>query len=79
MLHGGLHLLPQGRPRSCELTLNEPLRHLFASSMSLVAMVDVGDLRWSLFTKKQLEAQKLPPTRGALHEAIARAHYQAMV
>jgi len=47
--------------------------------MSLVAMVDVGDLRWSLFTKKQLEAQKLPPTRGALHEAIAQAHYQAMV
>jgi len=31
-------LLPQGRPRSCELTLNEPLRHLFASSMSLVAL-----------------------------------------
>ena len=42
-------------------------------------MVDVGDLRWKLFTTKQLEAQKLPPTRGALHEAIARAHFQAMV
>ena len=41
--------------------------------------VDVGDLRWKLFTKKQLQAEKLPPTRGALHEAIARAHYQAMV
>ena len=41
-------------------------------------MVDVGDLRWKLFTKKQLQAEKLPP-RGALHEAIARAHYQAMV
>jgi len=32
-----------------------------------------------LFTKKQLQAEKLPPTRGALHKAIARAHYQAMV
>ena len=42
-------------------------------------MVDVGKLRWRLFTKKQLEAQKLPPTRGALHQAIARSHYQAMV
>lgn len=42
-------------------------------------VVDVGDLRWKLFTTKQLEAQKLPPTRGALHEAIARAHFQAMV
>ena len=40
---------------------------------------DVGDLRWKLFTKKQLEAQKLPPTQGALHKTIARAHYQAMV
>jgi len=36
-------------------------------------VVDVGDLRWKLFTKKQ------PPTRGALHKAIAWAHYQAMV
>ena len=42
-------------------------------------VVDVGDLRWKLFTNKQLEAQKLPPTRAALHEAIARAHFQAMV
>ena len=43
-------------------------------------VVDVGDLMWKLFTKKKLEAQKLPPTRGALHhEAISRAHYQAMV
>ena len=41
--------------------------------------VDVDELRWKLFTKKQLEAHKLPPTRGALHEAIARAHYQALV
>jgi len=37
-------------------------------------VVDVGDLRRKLFIKKQLVAQKLPPTRGALHEAIARAH-----
>jgi len=42
-------------------------------------IVDVGDLRWKLFSKKQLEALRLPPTRGALHEAIARSRYQAMV
>ena len=42
-------------------------------------ITNVGDLRWRLFTKKQSEAQKLPPTRGAFEEAIARAHYQAMV
>jgi len=43
------------------------------------ATVHVDNLRWKLFSKKQLGAQKLPPTRGALHEAIVRAHYQAMV
>ena len=42
-------------------------------------VVDVGDLRFKLFTKKQLQAEKLPPTRGALHEAIAQARYQALV
>ena len=41
--------------------------------------VDDGDLGWKLSTKKQLEAQKLPPTQGASHESIARAHYQALV
>ena len=48
---------------------------------SSTTVVDVGDLRWKLFTNRQLEAQKLPPTRAALHEleAIARAHFQAMV
>ena len=42
-------------------------------------LVEVGELRWRLFTKKQLEAEKLPPTQGALHQAIGRTHYQAMV
>jgi len=41
--------------------------------------VDVAELRQKLFTKKQLKAQKLLPTRGALHEAIAQAHYQDLV
>ena len=42
-------------------------------------VVNVGDLTWKLFTNKQLETQKLPPTRAALHEAIAHAQFQAMV
>ncbi len=42
-------------------------------------VLDVGDLKWKLFNKKQLEAQKLPPTRRASHESISWAHYQAMV
>jgi len=41
-------------------------------------VVDVGDIRWKIFTNKQLEAQKLTSTRGALHEAIARAHFQTI-
>jgi len=39
----------------------------------------VNELRWSLFKKKQAQSERLPPTRGALLEAILRAHYQTMV
>ena len=42
-------------------------------------VVDVGDLRQKLFTKKQMEVPKLLQTWGNLHEAITRAHYQAMM
>lgn len=43
------------------------------------ATTTVRDLRWRLFSRKQLEAQKLPPTKGVLHEAVCRAQFQAMV
>ena len=39
----------------------------------------MNELRWSLFKKKQAQSERLSPTQGALHEAILRAHYQAMV
>jgi len=32
-----------------------------------------------MFSKKQLQSAKLPPTQDALHEGILRANYQAMV
>ena len=39
----------------------------------------VKELRWSLFKAKQAESDRLPPTKGALRQAILRAHYQMMV
>ena len=39
----------------------------------------VKELRWFLFKKKQAQSDRLPPTKGALHQAILRAHYQLMV
>ncbi|MES9884199.1 MAG: hypothetical protein ABW185_25415 [Sedimenticola sp.] len=42
-------------------------------------LTDVGVLRWHLFTKKQSEGQKLPPTKAALYQSILRAHYQSMI
>ena len=39
---------------------------------------EVAELRWKLFCKKQAEGEKLSP-RGALHQTILRAHYQAMI
>jgi len=38
-----------------------------------------GGVKFHNILLGQLEAQKLPLTQGALHEAISRAHYQAMV
>ena len=39
-------------------------------------ITETGPLCWNLFSKKQAEAEKLPPTHGALVEKIMRAHYQ---
>ena len=39
----------------------------------------MNELRWSLFKKKLAQSESLPPTHGALREAILRAHYQTMV
>ena len=43
------------------------------------SICQVNELRWSLFKKKQAQSERLPPTPGALREAIVRAHYQTMV
>ena len=32
-----------------------------------------------MFWKKQAQSDRLPPTKATLHEALMRAHYQAMV
>ena len=39
----------------------------------------VTSLRWHMFSKKQAEGQKLPPTSAALRQAILHAHYQAII
>ena len=39
----------------------------------------VKELRWSMFKKRKAEADRLPPTKAALHQAILRVHYQLMV
>jgi hypothetical protein len=39
----------------------------------------VTKLRWYLFKKNQREAEKLPPTRGALQQHILRAHFQTII
>lgn len=39
----------------------------------------LSELRWWLFTKKQVEGANMPPTQAALHPAIRRAHYQAII
>ena len=53
-----------------KLTCWQTLKSLFANT-SLVQIL------WRLVSSGG--AEKLPPTQGALHQANARAHYQAMV
>ena len=43
------------------------------------SLTTVKELRWLLFRKKQAQSERLPPTRGALLQAVLRAHYQAIV
>ena len=43
------------------------------------SIYQVNELRWYLFKKKQAQSERLPPTQGALRQAILRAHYQCMI
>ena len=36
-------------------------------------------LRWNMFKQSQAEAERLPPTSGALRQHILRAHYQCII
>ena len=36
---------------------------------------NLSKLRWNMFSKKQLESDKLPPTSSALKYTIHRSHY----
>ena len=38
----------------------------------------LAELRWHLFSKYQLDTEKLPPTMSALKYKIFRAHYVSM-
>ncbi len=44
-----------------------------------IKIASIPDLRWHLFYKHLAESTKLPPTVGALHEHIERAHVQVRV
>ena len=42
-------------------------------------LVTVNELRWWIFRRKQGKAERLPPTKVALIQAIKRAHFQRIV
>ncbi|MEW8548339.1 MAG: hypothetical protein AB2693_32955 [Candidatus Thiodiazotropha sp.] len=49
---------------------------LYAPNMTVE---NLSQLRWKLFSKRQAEAEKLPPTLESLRQAILRAHYQSLI
>ena len=48
---------------------------LYSKHHDCTTVKDIGDLRWFLFSKHSVDAEKLPPTWGALKQHILRAHY----
>ena len=42
-------------------------------------ITDLSSMRWHLFSKYQLESEKLPPTTAALKFMILRSHYIASI
>ena len=41
--------------------------------------VTVNELRWRMFQREQVAAERLPPTKAALIQAIKRVHFQRIV
>ena len=39
----------------------------------------IGELCWYMFTKHQLESEKLPPTKSAIRKKVMRSHYVANI
>ena len=39
----------------------------------------IGELRWYMFTKRQLESEKHPPTESAIRKKVMRSHYVANI
>ena len=44
-----------------------------------IVVVSIGELRWQLFSKKQLTSERLPSAMGALKWKILRSHYVTIV
>lgn len=41
-------------------------------------LTDIGAVRWFLFTQKQCQDEKLPPTRSSLNQALLRTHLKCL-
>ena len=39
----------------------------------------IGELRWYMFTKRQLESEKHPPTESAIRKKVMRSHNVANI
>ena len=59
--------------------LYRPIERFICKVYSEQSHIDtLPELRWELFRKKNLESEKLPPTRGTLLPHILRANYMSM-
>ena len=63
----------------CHLHICSPLRSFFGEDYSgNKSICTLPELRWQLFSTKNLEGKKLPPSRGALVPHVQRTNLLAM-
>ena len=62
-------------PSEADLTKFEKfVLNLYCKNSVPSSVTTLADLRWQMFSKKQADSDRLPPTYAALKEKVSRAH-----
>ena len=72
-----------GLPDDPNNSLLDALEHfrvqLYCQNKITPTVTNLSELRWYMFSKRQIESTSLPPTRETLHQKVLRSHYTTVV